>query len=344
MSESLRRRARTIPALLVMLAVLIVTLPGTVPLALGVDATRWLVRRTPFMATRILVFGLTYALLEVAGLVLLGSAWIASGAGMSMHRLQSWTFGVQLWWASAVLAAVRRVFGITLRAEGLDQVENTPFILLARHTSIVDNLLPAHFISRSRGTRLAYVMKSELLSDPCLDVAGNRLPNVFVRRGAGEGDGDVATIRRLGASIGRGEGVLIYPEGTRFDRAKMVAAVRRLAARSPKLHAIAVDYRAVLPPRPAGTLALLDSTAGDVVVMAHRGLDGFAKVADIWRGGMVHQTVDVVFWRIQRSSIPHERTQRLEWLYRVWADVDRWVVDRPSETNVLSSDLTERPE
>lgn len=336
MKTTLKRRLRTIPTLLALLVVLVVTLPVTLPVALSIDAVRWLIRRTPFMAVRILAFGVAYATLEAVGLVALATGWAVSLGPGRTGRLQAATFRVQMWWASAVLSAVKAIFGITLRAEGLENLDGSPYVLLARHTSIVDNLLPAHFISRSFGSRLAYVMKSELLVDPCLDVAGNRLPNVFVRREAGETDGEVAAIRRLGASLGPGEGVLIYPEGTRFHHQKMEKAVRRLERRSPDLYAIAKNFRSVLPPRPAGTLALLDATMGDVVVMAHRGLDGFARVADIWRGGMVRQAVEVFFWRIHRSAIPQERTERVIWLYRVWEDVDRWVVDRvrPGEATV----------
>jgi 1-acyl-sn-glycerol-3-phosphate acyltransferase len=326
-SGTLKRRFQTVPILVTVLIVLVVTAPVVLPIALGIDAGRWLLKRTPFMATRILLFGLAYATLEVVGLILLTLAWMVSGAGMARGRLEASTFRVQMWWASSVLASVKRIFGITLEAQGLDQFEDTPFILLARHTSIVDNLLPSHFISKPHGIHLAYVMKSELQVDPCLDVAGNRLPNVFVRRGAGETDGEVAAIRRLGSRLGNGEGVLIYPEGTRFNPSKIAPLVRRLERRNPDLHAIARNYRTVLPPRPAGTLALLDSTIGDVVVMAHRGLDGFARIADIWRGGMVRQRVEVLFWRIRRSAIPEERGARLQWLYCVWDDIDRWVAD-----------------
>lgn len=331
-SGSLKRRLRTIPTLLIALGALLFTLPATLPIALLIDIARWIGRRIPFMATRILAFGLAYGILETVGLIKLAGVWLVSAWRSDRTRLIESTFRVQMWWAAGVLSAVQRIFGITLDAQGLDDLAETPFVLLARHTSIVDNLLPAHFISRPLGIRLAYVMKSELEADPCLDVAGHRLPNVFVRRGQGETDGEVTAIRTLGLSLGEGEGVLIYPEGTRFNPSKMSGALKRLERRSPELHQIATGYRSVLPPRPAGTLALLDSTIGDVVVMAHRGLDGFARVADIWRGGLVRQRVDVVFWRIKRTAIPERRADRLEWLYRVWEDVDRWVVDNVRPT------------
>jgi 1-acyl-sn-glycerol-3-phosphate acyltransferase len=195
---------------------------------------------------------------------------------------------------------------------------------VARHASIIDNLLPAHYITKSHGTHMAYVMKAELLIDPCLDVAGNRLPNVFVKRGTGEAERDISAIRSLGRGLSPGEGVLIYPEGTRFTEAKLASSIRRLQ-KSPRLQEIASEFTAVLPPRPSGVLALLESSEADVVVMTHRGLDGFARVADIWRGAMVRTHVDIAFWRVSRTQIPEGRSERVEWLFGVWREIDAWI-------------------
>ncbi len=331
METARARRLRTIPLLTAVFALSIALLPIIVPLALVVDGSRWFVRRTPFMAVRIVAFGVVYAGLELLGLAALGSVWILSGFGASRARLLAGTFSIQVWWANAVLVAVERIFGLDIHAEGVDQVEATPYVLVARHASIVDNLLPARFISRPHRIHLSYVMKAELLADPCLDVAGNRLPNVFVRRGSGEADAEVAAIRRLGETADDRSAVLIYPEGTRFSSKKLAAAVKRLSNRSPGLHEIAKGFRSVLPPRPAGTLALIDAMAADVVVMAHRGLDGFARVADIWRGAMVRQRVDVSFWRIPAADIPADRASRVDWLYRTWAEIDGWIADHSAE-------------
>ncbi len=314
-----------------MFALSVALLPIIVPVALVVDGTRWLVKRTPFMAVRIAAFGIAYAGLELLGLAALGSVWILSGFGNSRARLLAATFSIQIWWSNAVLVTVERIFDLDLRAEGVEHVVATPYVLVARHASIVDNLLPARFISRPHRIHLSYVMKAELLVDPCLDVAGNRLPNVFVRRGSDEAEAELTAIRRLGKTIDERSAVLIYPEGTRFTSRKLAIAVRRLANRSPDLHEIAATFRSVLPPRPAGTLALIDSMAADVVVMAHRGLDGFARVADIWRGAMVRQRVDVSFWRIPSADIPSGRAARVEWLYRTWAEIDEWIANHSAE-------------
>ena len=39
--------------------------------------------------------------------------------------------------------------------------------------------------------RLRYVLKRELLLDPCLDIVGNRLPNCFVARSGADAQADI---------------------------------------------------------------------------------------------------------------------------------------------------------
>ncbi len=77
-----------------------------------------------------------------------------------------------------------------------------------------------------------------------------------------------------------------------------------------------------------GVHALLDADpALDVVVCAHRGLGGFARLGDIARGGIVGATIAVKLWRVPRASIPAGREARLDWLYAQWAEVDRFAQD-----------------
>ena len=40
------------------------------------------------------------------------------------------------------------------------------------------------YVSRRYHLRLRYVLKRELLWDPCLDIVGQRVPNIFVDRDA----------------------------------------------------------------------------------------------------------------------------------------------------------------
>jgi 1-acyl-sn-glycerol-3-phosphate acyltransferase len=170
------------------------------------------------------------------------------------------------------------------------------------------------------------VLKRELLSDPCLDVAGNRLPNYFVERGSDDTEGELRAIRDLGTGLGSQDGVLIYPEGTRFTKEKRARALERLSKGDPVISARAQRLQHVLPPRLGGPLALLQATSpADVVVLAHHGLDGFAHLRDIWAGGMVNTTVLVEFWRVPRDAVPADQADQVGWLYDVWDRIDAWI-------------------
>jgi 1-acyl-sn-glycerol-3-phosphate acyltransferase len=178
------------------------------------------------------------------------------------------------------------------------------------------------------------VLKRELLSDPCLDVAGNRLPNYFVQRGSDDTDRELQAIRDLVDGLGPHDGVLIYPEGTRFTSEKRARALEKLRHGDPAISERAHRLRYLLPPRLGGPLALLDATSpADVVVLTHHGLDGFAHLRDIWAGGMVNTTVQVEFWRIPRSLLPTDRADQITWLYDVWDRVDIWIDEKSSGGN-----------
>jgi hypothetical protein len=170
-------------------------------------------------------------------------------------------------------------------------------------------------------------MKRELLLDPCLDVVGQRLPNVFVARGSGEPEREEAAIRALAQGLGPGEGMVIFPEGTRFTPARRERALERLEAgraaeRSERLRGL----RHLLPPRPGGPLALLGAAPGaDVLVLGHVGLEGLAGVSDLLSGALVGRTIRVRFWRHAAAAVPRDSGAALAWLDERWLELDGWV-------------------
>ena len=235
------------------------------------------------------------------------------------------TWRLQQRWAGALFRAVRALFGVRFEVAGDDAVAPGPVIVLIRHASIVDNLLPANLVARPHRIRLRYVLKRELLADPCLDVAGRRLPNYFVRRGTGEAQ-EVERVRALARGLETDEGVLIYPEGTRFTPERRARAIQRIAERDSHLAARAERLKHLLPPRLGGVSALLDGApAADVVVIAHHGFDGLRLISDIWRGGLVRLVVRVRVTRLSRSTVPEGASARVEWLYDLWQGIDDWL-------------------
>lgn len=321
------RRMRTIPALVGLFVVSWTLSPALLVAAAAVDVVRAATRRTPWMATRLVGMLLAYVTAEAYGLAALGAVWIATiGAPRSRFR---GSFAVQRMWAGMLFWSVRRIFGLRLVVDGEQEAADAPFLLVSRHASIIDNLLPSQLVSAPFGIHVRYVIKDELLSDPAIDVGGTRLGNYFVRRGSGERE--LEPLREFARNTSPDEAILIFPEGTRFTDEKRRRALDRLDRRSPRLGALAAGMTDVLPPRPGGTIALLEGRPTDVVVLAHRGLEGFASVGDIWRGAMVGRTIRARLTRIPLAAIPDGRTDRAEWLFERWAEMDAWIRSEPDE-------------
>ena len=146
-------------------------------------------------------------------------------------------------------------------------------LILIRHASIIDNALPDAVIGHAHGLGLRFVIKRELQMIPTIDIGGRWVPTNFVRRASTDTAGEVARLRRLAHDLGEGEGILIYPEGTRHTPEKLARAQALIAERQPEIAPLANRLRNVLPPRLGGPLALLEESRGaDVVVCGHVGL------------------------------------------------------------------------
>ena len=321
---ALKRRLVTVPVTLTAAVVVTALLPVLAVVAAAVDIVRFVITRKPFVAIRMLAFGWAYLATEVWALISLGIAWVIAGVGPGRSRrlLQS-AFRLQERWARMLLWAFRRIFSVGLEVEGADVLAPGPIIVMMRHASIADTLLPNVLVTSATGIRLRYILKKELLVDPALDIAGNRLENVFVDR-SGDTSAEVDRIRTLGTGLGEFDGMLIYPEGTRFTPAKQAKALESLSKRKSDLAERARGLRHVLPPRIGGPLGLLDLET-DIVIAAHVGLDGFAEVKDIWDGKVIGGTLRVTFWRVASDDLPSGRSERVSWLMSQWERVDAWI-------------------
>jgi 1-acyl-sn-glycerol-3-phosphate acyltransferase len=319
------RRAVTFPLLIVLAIAVVGGLPALVLLSMLAD----LLRPRRFALTRCTLLLALYLVCEVLGLVAALGVWLASGvwAGASRARFLRWNVALQSLWAATLYHGAARLFGWRTVIEGSEAVRSGPVLVLIRHVSSADTVVPVTFLGRPLGLALRYVLKEELLWDPCLDVVGHRLPNHFVRRGSGDGAREVAAIQRLLDDLGPRDGVLIYPEGTRFSAAKRARILAGLAARGDHAaHDAAAGLRHLLPPRLGGTLGLLERNPGaDVVFCAHVGLERASSIRQLLDGAPVGATVRVRFWRVPYPEIPLASADRISWLYEYWQRIDRWV-------------------
>ncbi|MEX0796744.1 MAG: lysophospholipid acyltransferase family protein [Acidimicrobiia bacterium] len=320
MNNPISRRMVTVSLVFAAAAVVSVLLPILLLAALVVDAVMAVILRRPGAATRVVAFTWIYLVGEVWAVLALGLVSL-----LGKRRSMALTYRLQGWWAAWNYRAFALVFDVSFHTEGSDSAVPPPVIVLARHASLIDSLLPVVFIAQRQQINLRYVLKRELLVDPALDIAGNRLPNYFIDRASSDSESELTSLRELASGMSDSEGVVIFPEGTRFSETKHARLVARQRNKQGTVAELTRAFKNVMPPRPAGTLAILDATDADVVVLAHRGLEGFSGLGDVWAGAVVGANVAVKMWRVERGLVPQGRSERTEWLYRLWAEVDDWV-------------------
>lgn len=324
----LLRRARGITVEVVAFVLITALFPLLILLAAAVDLVIWLRDRRPWAAVRLLAMAWWFLFGELWGIAAMAGIWLVTGGpfGTGSLRRRRLSYAWRVRWATSHLGGVRVLFSLRFEVEGLESVAPGPVLIMMRHTSIIDNMLPDTVITKTHGIGLRFLLKRELESLPIIDIGGRWVPTCYVRRASSDSDAEIAALRRLAQNLGSGEGILIYPEGTRYTPAKLARAQEVIAERQPAVVPLAARLRNVLPPRLGGTLALLEEAAGvDVVLCGHVGFDGFQYVSDVWRGGLVGSTIRIRFWRHSAASIPAGGDARIAWLYGAWQELDDWV-------------------
>lgn len=318
------RRCITIP-LYIALAACLPLLLFALPFAAVFD----IARRTNWATVRALLFFAVYITCEAVGIIAATFLWLVRSVVRAFDDVAYLraNFRLQCYWATALLRSAERIFGMVLHVSGSDAVRHGPILVFARHASTADTVLPAVLISAPHGIVLRYVMKKELLWDPCLDIVGHRLKNYFVDRHSDDRSREIEAVAQLADGMAENEGVMIYPEGTRFSTSKRERAITLLAAvESPDLVERARRLRHVLPPRFGGPLALLQRNRDtDLVVLGHTGFEGIERLSDLINGALIGRVIEVRFWRISREQIPTDTPALRTWLIEQWTTLDQWI-------------------
>jgi 1-acyl-sn-glycerol-3-phosphate acyltransferase len=322
----LARRLLSIFTVLVALPLVLLLSPVLVIGGIVVDLAHGL-RRLP--TVRLGLFSVVYLIhswigLAAAGFLALRAAIV--GRGWDRARSREPYRRVQAWWASSLLTWAGRLLGVRFVLPDLATLPTEPFILLSRHASMVDAALPAAIIT-SRLDRFAhYVLKAELRWEPNLDIFGHRLGNYFVARDR-DGQAEAQAIAQFAAGALPDSVLVIFPEGTYSTpqtRQRVIASLDRRGENELVVYARSLDY--LLPPKPAGTLALLDEQpTHDVVVLGHVGLEGVANLTGLRRRLPLEAPVVIEWWHHPRTELPAHDAGRIAWLNDRWRTLDAWV-------------------
>lgn len=319
-APSARRWPVTVPLLAVALTAFSALLPVLIPLSFLGALTR-----NARGAPRALAFIYWYLLCETAGVAV--SLWIWLRHGRNDERFFAANFRLQCWWANALMRGAEILYELRFHIDGTEALNGPAAIMLPRHSSIADTVLPVVYYALPQGYHLRYVMKRELLWDPCLDIVGNRLPNYFIDRGGANSQAEAAAVGALLASAAPHEGLLLYPEGTRFSPAKR-ARLEDKAASDDALREQLERWPDLMPPRLGGSLAVLEANAAnprDLIFLAHTGFGGSSNFVELLNGSWAHSDVHLFFWRVAARDIPDAPAGRQAFLFQQWDRMQREV-------------------
>ncbi|MGB0737913.1 MAG: lysophospholipid acyltransferase family protein [Ilumatobacteraceae bacterium] len=311
----LRRRLISITGLVVMAGLSTVLVPLSAPTLAIVDLARGR-RRLPL--ARLNLFGVWWCWIEIIGVVSALALWITGrGRDADLHyRLMSW-------WAGALMWGMGTALGRRPRVEGLEHLSTGRAIVLSRHASLADSLLSAWSIATTARLHPRYVLKRELLWDPCLDIVGLRIPNHFLARAVDDNSAELESLRALATGLGERDVVVIFAEGTRANPAKRARALERIAERSPERAARMSALQHLLPPRPAGSVALVEAdTDNDLISAWHvgfEGMDTFGGIISVLTEGV--PAFRFVATRHDRSTVP-DGAGFADWLDSRWLEMD----------------------
>ncbi len=323
--EDRRQRVLAISAVLILLPLIILLLPV---LLIGAALADVWGRLWRFPAVRLVLSAVVYLVHEWIGLALAVGLRVAELLGVFRNRPETQLEQyrrVQAWWASSLMRWAGRLLRVRFDMADPDTLPTKGFIVVSRHASMVDAVLPAVIVAGRLGRFVHYVLKAELQWDANLNVYGRRLGNYFVRRD-GDGDAEAAAIARFALGTQPDSALVIFPEGTYATPARRAKVRASLAAKGEdELVALADDLGHLLPPKPAGTLALLDSQPDlDVVIVGHVGLEGVTD-AGLRKLLPLRHPVVVRWWVHERATVPTEDDKRIAWLNDQWRSLDRWV-------------------
>jgi hypothetical protein len=320
-TETLVRRSISIPLVLGIFVVATIVAPLAIPVLVVSD----LFQGRKLARTRAYLLLWLYSFCDTVGVIACAYIPLRHVGRREAYDAANWK--LESWWGNTLFKGAVRVFGIKIAVENPELGAGGPVLVFPRHVSPVDNLLPLVLVSGPHNVRLRWVINRWLQRDPCIDIVGHRLPNLFVstaRRSRGEALGVAA----LGENLGPDEGVLVFPEGALYTPERRTALLERFKTEDPALYERAKHIRYMLPPRLGGVLGLLEAAPNaDVLFIGHYGLEGARKYTSIAWGALVRADLRIKLWRVPAADVPESPAERTAWLFEWWKRMDDWVAE-----------------
>ena len=321
------RRSKTIPALVIAFTLTWLLFPVLLLVAFFRDA----LKDKTLPTVRLVAFGAWWLFMELLGVFTAFCFWLifAPLKKLDSDRSQRWHSRLQGTWARSLAWGAKFTIRLRWTTEGLECLQAPgPIIVLARHGSQGDALLAAALLS-GEGRRLRFILKQQLLTDPCLDVVGHRIPNYFVNRDSTDNREELDNIKLLAKNLDQDEALIIFPEGTRFSPEKLASAIKNLHETNPLRTASVTNLRSVLPVRVAGTLAVLSASTADIVMCNHVGISDISSLRQLRAEVPLRNPLRFKLSRVPRKEVPavEDQIAVTQWLDDQWLAVDEWVTN-----------------
>jgi 1-acyl-sn-glycerol-3-phosphate acyltransferase len=332
MSPPTLRRRLTVAFVLSLAVALIAASPVLLTLAALAHA---LGRRKPLIAVRLL---LAYCTREVTVVAAAGALWLLSGAGrwIETPRMQGLHWSLLRWYVRGFASRAMALLSIAIREDiGNDAAValtgDEPVIVLSRHAGPGDTVfLIDRLLSRWSRTP-SVVLRQAVALDPVISLLTARLPHGVID--SARGDDAERVIEHLAAGLRPGGALLLYPEGGNFTRERRRSALASLRRRGRQRAAAAAQQMDnVLPPRPSGVLAALrGAPRAPIIFVAHTGLGLAAYPREIYREMPIGRTLRLRIWLVPRGDVPEGDAGQVQWLNRMWQEIDDWVASQGQE-------------
>ena len=144
----------------------------------------------------------------------------------------------------------------------------------------------------------------------------------------------IGAITDISSTMDTDDAFVIFPEGANYTETRYLRSIEKLREIGrPDLAERAEQLENTLPPKPKGVMTALAAAPSDsdVFLVGHAGLETFVSWGDIWRGMPMDTSVAVKVWHFPGEWVPPPDEQEA-WLYDTWAEIDRWITERMSET------------
>jgi len=319
---SLKRRLISIPLVILLLPICLLLIPVALLYSLVSDLRGG---RTSLPTFRLWIFSIVYILHEWFVIPLSGLLWIRGGFGRSFDiPLHSKFQGL---WVGSLLKWAGRLLDVSVEWPEHQAFPEGKIVVLSRHASMIDAVLPAFLFPIRLDRPVHYVLKRELMWLPSIDIFGHRLGNHFVDR-SGDTEREVAAIENLIDNAEQNAGIVIFPEGTYATpstRRKVISSLERRGDHELAGFANQLEY--LLPPKPSGALALLRRTE-DAVVFGHVGLEGVAEFKGLRHNLPATRPILTKAWSFHIADLPDLDEARIEWLRDRWLSLDAWVAEQ----------------